>query len=115
DVLDLPAVSAQYDSAVAVTSVAMFQACPRKYYLNRYLGLEPAADRPGTGAIQLGLDVHRALAGDAVESFEAQELASRFRSSGLGRRPGSASRIEREFDFLFETDDVVVRGQIDLW
>jgi ATP-dependent exoDNAse (exonuclease V) beta subunit len=115
DVLDPPEVSAQYDSAVAVTSVAMFQACPRRYYLSRYLGLEPAPDRPGTGAIELGLEVHSALAGEVVESAEARELAARFRSSDLGRRAQSASRIEREFDFLFETEDVIVRGQIDLW
>ena len=115
EVLDPPVVSGRYDSAVAVTSVAMFQACPRKYYLSRYLGLEPAADRPGTGAIELGLDVHRVLAGEVVESAEAHELASRFRESELGRRAESATRLEREFDFLFEIDDVIVRGQIDLW
>jgi ATP-dependent helicase/nuclease subunit A len=115
DVLDPPVLSGQYDSAMSVTSVAMFQACPRKYYLGRYLGLDPAADRPGTGAIELGLDVHRALAGEFVESAEAKELSSRFRSSDLGRRAESAKRVEREFDFLFETEDVIVRGQIDLW
>ncbi|MBZ5631633.1 MAG: UvrD-helicase domain-containing protein [Acidobacteriia bacterium] len=115
DVLEPPVVSGQYDSAVAVTSAAMFQACPRRYYLSRYLGLEPTPDRPGTGAIELGLEVHRALAGEAVDSDEANELAARFRSSDLGRRAETASRIEREFDFLFEVDDVIVRGQIDLW
>jgi ATP-dependent exoDNAse (exonuclease V) beta subunit len=115
EVLDPPVVSGQYDSAVAVTSVAMFQTCPRKYYLSRYLGLEPVADRPGTGAIELGLDVHSALAGETVESAEASEMASRFRSSDLGRRAEAATRTEREFDFLFEIDDVIVRGQIDLW
>lgn len=115
EVLDPPIVSGQYDSAVSVTSVAMFQACPRRYYLSRYLGLEPAPDRPGTGAIELGLNVHSALAGQTVDSAEANELAARFRSSDLGRRVETAARIEREFDFLFETDDVIVRGQIDLW
>jgi ATP-dependent exoDNAse (exonuclease V) beta subunit len=115
DVVDPAVVSGQYDSAVSVTSVAMFQACPRRYYLSRYLGLEPMPDRHGTGAIELGLDVHGALAGEIAESAEANELASRFRSSDLGRRAEAATRIEREFDFLFETDDVVVRGQIDLW
>ena len=115
EVLDPPVVSAQYDSAVAVTSVAMFQACPRRYYLSRYLGLEPIPDRSGTGAIEIGLDVHAALAGEEIESAEADELAARFRSSDLGRRAEAASRIEREFDFLFEIDDVIVRGQIDLW
>jgi CRISPR/Cas system-associated exonuclease Cas4 (RecB family) len=115
EVLEEPAVSGQYDSAVAVTSVAMFQACPRQYYLSRYLGLEPVADRPGTGAVELGLDVHAALAGEEINSDEANELAARFRSSDLGRRAEAATRIEREFDFLFEIDDVIVRGQIDLW
>jgi len=120
EVLDPPVVSGQYDSAVAVTSVAMFRACPRKYYLSRFLGLEPAPDRPGTGAIELGLSVHRALAGEVIESTEAglseaEALALRFRSSDLGRRAQAATRIEREFDFLFETEDVIVRGQIDLW
>ncbi len=115
DVVDPPVVTGQYDSAVAVTSVAMFQACPRRYYLSRYLGLEPVADRPGTGAIELGLDVHAALAGEEIESHEANELVARFRSSDLGRRAAMATHIEREFDFMFEVDDVIVRGQIDLW
>ena len=121
EVLDPPAVSGRYDSAVAVTSVAMFQTCPRRYYLSRYLGLDAEGStglQTGGGsqpAIELGLDVHRALAGETVESAEANELASRFRASDLGRRAESAMRIEREFDFLFETDDVLLRGQIDLW
>src|SRR6202011_6229701 len=63
EVLDPPVVFGQYDSTVSVTSVAMFQACPRRYYLSRYLGLEPMPDRQGTGAIELGLNVHGALAG----------------------------------------------------
>ena len=115
DILDPPAISGQYDSAVSVTSVAMFQACPRRYYLSRYLGLQAAPQRPGTGAIELGLSVHRALAGEEIESLEAADLAAKFRSSELGRRACSAERVEREFDFLFETEDVLVRGQIDLW
>lgn len=115
DILDSAATSGQYDTAMAVTSVAMFQACPRRYYLSRYLGLEPTPDRRGTGAIELGLDVHAALAGEEIESDEANELVARFRTSDLGRRAASATRIEREFDFMFEIDDVIVRGQIDLW
>jgi ATP-dependent exoDNAse (exonuclease V) beta subunit len=120
EVVDPPVVSGQYDSSVAVTSVAMFQACPRRYYLSRYLALEPTPDRQGTGAIELGLYVHAALAGEAIESSEAglseaEALAARFRLSDLGRRAEAASRIEREFDFMFETEDMIVRGQIDLW
>jgi ATP-dependent exoDNAse (exonuclease V) beta subunit len=115
-----PAVAGQYDSSAAVTSVTQFLACPRKYYLGRYLGLEAAAlltgfRGPGTGAIQLGLEVHRALTGEATDSPEARELSDRFATSELGRRAARATRLEREFDFLLAVEDVVLRGQIDLW
>src|SRR5581483_7553613 len=115
EVLDAPEVSGQYDSAAAVTSIALFQACPRRYFLSRYLGLEPQPDRPGTGALDLGLEVHRGLAGEMVDSSEAAGLIERFRASDLGKRAESAQRVEREFDFLLEIDDVILRGQIDLW
>ena len=115
DALEPPVVSGQYDSAAAVTSVALFHACPRKYYLSRYLGFEAKPKGRSTGAIQLGLAVHSALAGESCDSPEANELAGRFRSSDLGRRAEAATRIEREFDFLFEIDDVILRGQIDVW
>jgi ATP-dependent helicase/nuclease subunit A len=115
ELLAPPQVSGQYDSSAAVTSIAMFHACPRKYYLDRYLGLEAQATAPGTGAIELGLAVHSALAGQPAKSPEAAALAERFAASDLGRRAASATRIEREFDFIFETEDVILRGQIDLW
>jgi len=115
DVLEAPVVSGQYDSAAAVTSVALFLACPRKYYLSRYLGFEAQPKGRGTGAIELGLAVHSVLAGEPCDSPEANELAGRFQSSDLGRRAETATRIEREFDFLFEIDDVILRGQIDVW
>ena len=50
-----------------------------------------------------------------MDHEEAHELAERFRASELGRRAARATRIEREFDFLFDVEDVVLRGQIDLW
>ena len=94
EVLDPPAVSGQYDSAVAVTSVAMFQACPRRYYLSRYLGLEPVADRPGTGAVELGLDVHAALAGEEIESAGGERIgrALPIERTGTPRGVGHAHR-----------------------
>jgi CRISPR/Cas system-associated exonuclease Cas4 (RecB family) len=46
---------------------------------------------------------------------EALKLAVAFRASDLGRRAERASRVEREFGFLMATEDVVLRGQIDLW
>ena len=42
-------------------------------------------------------------------------LAEVFRGSPLGRRVTKASRVEREFDFLMSVEDLVVRGQVDLW
>ncbi len=113
-VLPKPKLSAQYDSSVSATSVALFAACPRKYLLARYLGLE-SGTRPGTGAVELGLEVHRALAGKASASAEARGLVQRFLVSELGRRAALAPRVEREFDFMFTLGDLVLRGQIDLW
>ncbi len=115
EIIDAPSVSCQYDSAVSATSVAIFQACPRKYYLSRYLRLETQPEGQGTGAIELGLEVHRGLAGETVAGAEAGELIARFRESALGKRAEAAQRIEREFDFMIEIEDVIVRGQIDLW
>jgi ATP-dependent exoDNAse (exonuclease V) beta subunit len=118
--LEPPAVTGQHDSSAAVTDVALFAACPRKYYLGRYLGLAPQPTGPGTGAIELGLEVHKALAGQTGESREplsreALDLALRFEESELGQRAAQAERAEREFDFLMALEDVVLRGQIDLW
>jgi CRISPR-associated protein Cas4 len=84
----------QYDASLSVTDVALFYSCPRKYYLERYLGLDSDPDADAT---------------------EAAEAARRFHSSELGRRAARASRIEREFDFLLAAEDVLVAGQIDLW
>jgi ATP-dependent helicase/nuclease subunit A len=118
--LDHAAVTGQHDSSAAVTDVAQFAACPRKYYLGRYLGLMPAPTGLGTGAIELGLEVHKALAGQPADSAgvlsqDALELARRFEESQLGQRAARARRVEREFDFLLAVEDVVLRGQIDLW
>jgi ATP-dependent exoDNAse (exonuclease V) beta subunit len=113
--LDPPTIGAQSDATTSATSVALFAACPRRYYLARYLGLEPEPDGAGTGAIATGLAVHAALAGEKVESHEARELADRFTASVWGQRALRAQRAEREFDFLFELDGVILSGQIDVW
>ncbi len=108
--LDSPPVNGQHDTTVAVTAISMFHACPRKYLLN-------SISRPegyGTGGVATGLEVHRILAGE-LGSPEAAEIADRFPLSELGRRASRAIRIEREFDFLFSFEDVLLRGQIDLW
>ena len=110
-----PVIEGQYDSSATITAIALFEACPRRYYLSRYLGLEPEPDGPGTGAIATGLAVHALLAGQQVDSEEAKKLAAKFEASEWGLRAAWAQRVEREFDFLFEIDDVILRGQVDLW
>jgi ATP-dependent helicase/nuclease subunit A len=103
--VDPPVVTGQHDSTAAVTDVAMFEDCPRKYFLSRYIGLE----QQGSEAATVGSEVHKILAGGISTSSEAQELAARF------PMPDHPSRLEREFDFLLAIEDIVLRGQIDLW
>jgi CRISPR/Cas system-associated exonuclease Cas4 (RecB family) len=68
-------------------------------------------------AAEFGTAVHAFLAGEPADrgSAEALDLVQRFRASELGRRIARASRVEREFDFVMAIEDVVLRGQIDLW
>jgi CRISPR/Cas system-associated exonuclease Cas4 (RecB family) len=116
-----PMVSGQYESNATVTAVAAFALCPRRYYLTYYLGWEGRGGgdgRPGElSASDFGRQVHALLAGEAVDAPapEAVELAERFHVSALGRRAAAATSAGREFAFLLAIEDVVVRGQIDLW
>ncbi|MGH9673967.1 MAG: UvrD-helicase domain-containing protein [Bryobacteraceae bacterium] len=117
----------QQDGSATVTSIAEFSACPRRYYLDRYLRqAAPAVARidedvperePGPDGAEFGTLVHRLLAGAPAEVGDAAaaELADRFRQSELGRRAARADRIEREFEFMVSVEDLVLRGQIDLW
>jgi ATP-dependent exoDNAse (exonuclease V) beta subunit len=125
--VDAPAVSGQYDSTASVTSIALFADCPRRYYLSRYLGwneerrrFEPIEEEETDEAVdasEFGRQVHALLAGGGRDGAQPEALAlvSRFESSELGRRLGQAAGVEREFDFLLAIEDVVLRGQIDLW
>jgi ATP-dependent exoDNAse (exonuclease V) beta subunit len=124
-VLPRPALAGQYDSNATVTSIAAFAACPRRYYLERYLRWQAPAPPPEVlmeavltmPASEFGSQAHAVLAGTATGDVhpEALRLAESFRSSGLGKRAARATRVEREFDFLLAVEDVVLRGQIDLW
>jgi ATP-dependent exoDNAse (exonuclease V) beta subunit len=125
-VLARPALSDQHDSAAPVTSIQLFAQCPRRYYLGRYIGWDrasrPAQDHPEEtprdgSAAEFGTAVHALLAGEPAEgaSAEALDLVQRFQASELGQRASRASRVEREFDFVMAIEDVVLRGQIDLW
>ncbi|MCW5980133.1 MAG: UvrD-helicase domain-containing protein [Bryobacteraceae bacterium] len=122
-----PPLRDQHDSGAPVTHIAAFTGCPRRYYLRYYLGFgqsAPVDDDPDTGdderpvsAAEIGTQVHQLLAGVAVEAPlpEAVRLVEVFRASPLARRVEAAARTEREFDFVMELQDVVIRGQIDLW
>jgi ATP-dependent helicase/nuclease subunit A len=125
--LPAPPIDDQQDANATVTALAKFAKCPREYYLAHYLGFEGRrrklyqADQDGEEddlpADEFGSQVHALLAGNAVEvpDREALRLAEVFRQSALGRRLAHATRIEREFDFLMSIEDLVIRGQIDLW
>ena len=119
-----PKVTEQQDSNATVTALAAFANCPRQYYLAHYLGLEgrprklaEAEEVGGLSAGELGTQVHALLAGSPVPTpdEEALRLAEVFRQSPLGRRVARASRAEREFDFLMAVEELVIRGQVDLW
>ncbi|MFN3326350.1 MAG: UvrD-helicase domain-containing protein [Bryobacteraceae bacterium] len=131
--LPAPVLDGQFDSTASVTAVARFAACPRQYFLSRYLGWsqearsrwaaepgeEPAEEwRLGElDPTEFGRAVHDVLAfGPTPETPpEAIELAARFTESELGIRAGRAERVEREWDLLFAVEEVILRGQIDLW
>jgi len=103
--VDPPVVAGQHDSTAAVTDIAIFEDCPRKYFLSKYLGLE----QQSSDAVAEGSEVHKILAGGTSHLPEAQDLARRF------PMPDHATRLEKEFDFLLEMEGIVLRGQIDLW
>ncbi len=130
--VSLPVVEEQQDGNATVTALSLFASCPRKYYLSRYLGFEGGPRKPGDAAAvpsasaglsahlsasAFGTQVHALLAGNAVPDPvpEAFRLAEVFRQSPLGRRAARATRTAREFDFLMVLEDLVIRGQLDLW
>jgi len=125
--LSRPPITGQQDSTASVTSIALFHACPRRYYLSRYLGWQAApraeiarvrdAEDEPLEASELGRQVHDLLADLPVldATPQARDLVERFRASDLARRASSASRLEREFDFVFAIDECVLQGRIDLW
>jgi CRISPR/Cas system-associated exonuclease Cas4 (RecB family) len=115
-----PAITGQQDGNASVTGIVEFAKCPRAYYLEHYLvfsGDRPRGRSDAIPAAELGSQVHALLAGATVPDPEpeALRLADVFRQSPLGRRAAQAGRVEREFDFLMAVEDLVIRGQVDLW
>lgn len=127
-----PVVRDQHESTVSVTSLTVFADCPRKYYLQRYIGWngisrgqfdpedlfagEDEDNAPELTAADLGSIVHEILAGKSgVYPEEAQLLADVFLSSDLGKRATACNRSEREWEFIADINGTLVRGTIDLW
>ena len=113
----------QYDTAVNVTSLTAFSNCPRRYYIERYLGwtnggsrTRKKADPEELPAAELGSIVHEVLADKpGPHPEEALSLAAAFQNSELGRRAQTAFRREKEWDFITDIDGTLIRGTIDLW
>jgi ATP-dependent exoDNAse (exonuclease V) beta subunit len=109
----------QAPAGVAVTSLSVFDACPRRYFLQSVLGWprpQSGEATGATGAMALGTEVHEYLGGLRAEaSPEARELSSVFEQSELAARAGRAARVERELDFLADIGGTLLRGQIDLY
>ena len=127
-VIPRPATTDQHDSAVNVTSLALFAQCPRKYYIQRYVGWTGGRSRKfdpdelpedrgdETPAAELGSFVHEILAGKTAEyPAEAHRLAGIFRESPMGQQAAKAPRSAREWDFIADIDGFLVNGTIDLW
>jgi len=92
-----PAAADQSDYIAAVTDVAEFASCPRRYYIGRYLGLKADAGEitPGeaVSSVERGTLVHQLLAGKPGNyTVEIQTLADTFLTSKLGRRVASEQR-----------------------
>jgi ATP-dependent exoDNAse (exonuclease V) beta subunit len=132
----------QSDYAAAITDVAEFVSCPRRYYLGRYLGFSndpviveeeeddahsppdemSASESKGEprldSASERGTAVHRRLAGEPAETPEIEALARRFEESALGRRLLAAPRVERESPILArfteQEGDRFLHGVLDL-
>jgi len=115
-----PTLADQSDYIAAVTDVAEFAACPRRYYLGRYLGWAAAAgdtamNGEGVSTVERGTLVHQLLAGKPGDySTEIQALAQRFRESELGRRVTAVHPRRVEYSVAGKIDGHFLSGVVDL-
>ena len=116
-------------SSSTPTDIAKYANCPRRFFLDRLANLQapptatpaqdftdPDEELPIPSAADLGTVVHQILGQQEVEHDfpEARILAQVFLDSELANRANAASWVEREFDFVFSIEDLVLQGQMDL-
>ena len=97
EALGRPAPAAQHDALVSVAAVSLFEECPRKYYLEEYVGWQ----RPA-----------RTIFRQPEGGSRGARAAS---ISALDGKLGPVSHVGRDVDFLLELEGVVLEGRIDLW
>jgi len=108
---------------VTATSLSVFADCPRRYYLEEFLGWEGGREQSGAGtrpsgrsAAETGTMVHALLAGKPGDyPDDVRQLASVFEHSDTAAQASQASYVAREWDFIMEIDGIFVQGVIDLW
>lgn len=117
----------QFESVVAVTALAQFALCPRKYYLAEFLNWPPAARQlHGSSLKQTQVDLApRRLSDPGVHELpsdralsapdEAKEAAPQFLDTLLGQRAARATRFGRDAVFLLECEQLMLKGRIHLW
>ncbi len=110
----------QSDFSAAVTDVMEFVACPRRYYLGRYIGFagevrgDEGERKDEFPASERGTAVHQVLAGGVAPNAEVEALARRFHDSELGRRIAAEKNVSREEPVLGVIDGHFLRGILDL-
>ncbi len=134
-IVSAPVIEDQHETTVPVTSLAVFGTCPRKYYIQRSLGWntgrfrrfdpddivadenQSEEDDTDLPASRIGTAVHEILAGLTPQDNapEAHRLAGVFFDSDLGRRANASPQVAREWSFIADIDDTILRGTIDLW
>lgn len=102
-------------SSTNPTDLSLYDTCPRKFFLSRLASIRyPEAS---TAAINTGTLVHKLLAGISTDEPvppEVEQLVATATNSPLAAELASALWVEREFDFVFAIDDLVIDGTIDL-
>ncbi len=122
--LDPPEITGQEDGNATVTALTRFAKCPREYYLGQYLKFGVRRKKWEEDGEQRTFRQRTRHPGSRLAGGHSRRGARSRKPSvwprcsakgPLARRLAQATRIEREFDFLLAVEDLVIRGQVDLW